>query len=376
MSFETREAGQDLARAWRGVVEAVYRNRPTDEPFEPARNGEKRYLTLRDGLPAAACSVTRSTLARNDKDLSCGCVAVVATLPEHRRAGAASHLMTDVLAAMQEEGVATSALYAFREPFYRKFGYATCGWRWQIKCPAHRLPKIEGELPVRQVAAEDSPSLDPVYTSFVRARSGSFLRSESDWKDRLGKRPPSIYAFGEPAEAYLWVNLSDFWGEAMVGEVAWTSSRGHASVLAFFSGIAASQSSVTWCEPRDGLFVPGYLDQGIPVALHRPTMFRLVDLPLALAPFMSGDEGLVLRVSDEVAPWNQGLWRLGGSVERVASDDPDAEMDIDVLAQLVIGECSAWQLASVGLLKVASDEVVSRLDRLFSPASVVCMDFF
>ena len=376
MSFETREAGQDLALAWRGVVETVYRNRPSDEPFEPAREGEKRYLTLLDGRPASACSVTRTTVARNDKDLSCGCVAVVATLPEHRRTGAASRLMTDVLGTMRDEGLAISALYAFREPFYRKFGYATCGWRWQIKCPAHRLPRIDGGLPVRQVSAKDSPSLDPVYTSFARARSGSFMRTEADWKDRLGKRPPSIYAFGEPAEAYLWVNLSDFWGEAVVGEVAWTSSRGHASVLAFLSGIAASQSTVTWCEPRDGLFVPHYLDQAISVALHRPTMFRLIDLPLSLAPFLGEETGLVLRVSDQLAPWNQGLWRLGDSVERITEGDPDAEMGIDVLAQLVLGECSAWQLASVGLLKATSPAVVERLGRLFPQSSVVCMDFF
>jgi len=50
-------------------------------------------------------------------------VGSVAVSPEHRRRGVAEALMRAALRELRQQGKAFSMLYAFRESFYRKFGY-------------------------------------------------------------------------------------------------------------------------------------------------------------------------------------------------------------------------------------------------------------
>jgi predicted acetyltransferase len=284
--------------------------------------------------------------------------------------------MVSVLGAMRDGGLAVAALYAFREPFYRRLGYASCGWRWQIKCPVHRLPPTEGGLVACRLPAEQAPALDPVYVGFVRARSGSFLRTADDWRERLGKRPPLVYAFGNPAEAYLWFSVHDAWAEVDVGEFAWTTARGYSSGLAFMAGVAANQSTVSWCEPPDGPYVSAGIDQGASVCLHRPSMFRVVDVRRALNPLASLGRPLRIEVLDRSADWNQGVWLVDGEVKPGPGRRPDVSTTVGSLAQMVLGARSARQLAADGALSASSLEAIEALEKAFPPAPVVCMDFF
>ena len=51
-------------------------------------------------------------------------VAGVATLPQARRRGYASALVTEILGLMRDQGHVVSALYPFRPSFYERFGFA------------------------------------------------------------------------------------------------------------------------------------------------------------------------------------------------------------------------------------------------------------
>jgi predicted acetyltransferase len=190
----------------------------------------------------------------------------------------------------------------------------------------------------------------------------------------MGKKPPQVYAFGDPAEAYLWVTLTEFWGDVSVGEFAWATPRGYESGLAFLAGLAANQTTVTWCEPPDGPALSRFLDQGVQLSLYRPTMFRVVDVSRALGPFVPA--GVSLRVVDPLAPWNDGVWRLDDRIERRDQALADVTVPVESLAQLVMGQRSARHLCADGLLESSSAGSIEILDRCFPSRPVVCMDFF
>ena len=224
MSLVVREASFPAdADAMQSVWSWVYGLKAPTEPLDPPAEGEKWYIGLDEGVPAVACKVHGYAVARGDADLSCGGVASVATLSEHRQKGHGTRFMDEVLPLMRAHGHVISSLYAFRDPFYARSGYGTCGWRWKIVCPAHRMPKTKCDLPVRQVMPADVECLSGALTKFVRGFSGSVVRTPQQWQNRLGTKPPLIYAVGDPIEAYAWVRITDFWGNVDVGELVWTT---------------------------------------------------------------------------------------------------------------------------------------------------------
>lgn len=376
MSFEVIVAGAAEIEEWAYVVSWVYRQSAPDmAQFEP-EDGETRLLVRSNGQPVAACLILDYLVARGRDDLTCGGVAAVATLPEHRRTGAASVLMEGALAHMASAGHAVSALYPYREPFYRKFGYQTCGWRWQIKCPQDRLPRVKSELTARQVIGQGLAELDPVYRQFIRQRSGSHIRQAADWDDRLGKSEPMVYVLGSPAEAYLWVNLKDFWGDINVGEIGWSTQRGYDSALALLVSLASNQSTVTWCEPPDSPFLARFLDQGVEAKVHRATMFRVIDAARALGSLKSDHEGrfCLATTGFEVKTWTVEFGPKGTVV--APGGDPGLEIDASHLGQAVMGQPSLAELRVQGLVSVVSEADFEAACRLMSPSPVVCMEFF
>lgn len=380
MSFEVVKVGPADLPDWNHVVSWVYAREAATSESYPVDPGEVRYLVRSGKEPVAACAVYPMDVARGSSTLRCGGVAGVATLPEHRRVGAADDLMRAVLEGMRGDGVAISALYAFRSTYYRRFGYENCGWRWQIKCPAERLPRFRSSLPVKQITPAELKNLDAVYVPFIRARSGSPLRDLDAWEHRMGKKPPMVYAIGDPLEAYLWANLGEFWGDVSVGEFAWVTRRGYESGLSLLAGLCSNQLSVTWSEPPDSPFVDCHMDQGVTAQHQRPTMFRVVDLRAAFGS-LSSEEAVEFsfELTDQSAPWNQGLWSVRAKpdgCEVTPGGRPAFRIDVTSFSQALMGQPSLSTLAATGQVEVLDPSGFAAACRLLQPLPVVCMDFF
>jgi predicted acetyltransferase len=381
MSFTVREAAFPTdADAVQKVWSWVYSLAAPKEPLEPPAEREKWYVGLEDGTPTTACKVHGYTVARGEADLSCGGVAAVATLSEHRKKGHGQRFMVDVLNLMREHGHVLSSLYAFRDPFYARSGYGTCGWRWKIVCPAHRMPKTECAMPVRQLVTTEVECLTDVHTQFVRGLSGSPLRTPAVWKRRMGTKPPLVYAIGDPIEAYLWVRITEFWGNVDVGEIAWSTPRGYEAVMSVLRGIGHNQNTFTWMEPPQSRFFAAHFDQGVEMSVYRQTMHRVLDVEKALKQLKPKGEGaFTFSVRDEQIADNDGAWSVswtdqGVDVQR--SPRGDIAFSIGAFSQAFMGAPSVAELARHGLIEVRDPLSLSMAERLFTPMPVCCMEFF
>jgi predicted acetyltransferase len=381
MSLKVREAvyPQDAERI-QPVWSWVYGLAAPTEPLDPPAEGEKWYLGEDDGTPAVACKVHAYRVARGDADLSCGGVASVATLSEHRQKGHGGRFMDEVLHLMRENGHSVSSLYAFRDPFYARSGYATCGWRWRIVCPAHRMPKVRCELPVRQVMPEDVASLASAHTAFVRTFSGSVVRTPQQWTKRLGQKPPLVYAVGDPVEAYAWVRITEFWGNVDVGETAWTTPRGYDAIMAVVRGIGHNQKTFTFMEPPNSRFLAAYYDQGVEASLYRQTMHRVLDVPKAVSALRpKGTGSFTFHVHDPQIKHNDGPWRVSWTdqgVDVVRAENAQLEFSIGSFSQAFMGMPAVRELAGHGLVTVHDPLALEQAERLLTPMPVCCMEFF
>ena len=359
------------------VGSMTYEDGLAGEWSEP-RFGVERYVGTADGEVAGICSVLPMNATRGAALVPCGGVAGVAVAPERRRGGVGGAMMDGLVRLMRERGRPLASLYAYREPFYARAGYAVAGKRLRLTVPAHRLPKVETSLAARRLSPGDWREIAPCHAAYAHARSGVHVRGEAMWERVLNEnRPLAIYAVGDPVEGYVAVShRTEFWAEQWLSEVVWSTAEGYRGCLDLMRQLAINKSAVAWYEPSDSPFYARYLDQGVEARIERPAMFRVNDVPAALRALKPTEQGETrLRIADGTVPENEGPWRVRFSPEGVSvepCEGHDVAMDVRGFAQAFLGEPSLADLARVG--EVEGD--ASALARLLPPSPTICGDFF
>ncbi len=111
-------------------------------------------------------------------------------------------------------------------------------------------------------------------------------------------------------------------------------------------------------------------------------MLRLVDASGAVAARGYSDAvslTLDLEIEDHQCEWNAGRWRLtidSGEGRLDRGGDGSVSLGINALASIYSGYASAWQLASLGLLRGASPRDLAALEAAFSGPTPTLADFY
>ncbi|RYZ74663.1 MAG: GNAT family N-acetyltransferase [Proteobacteria bacterium] len=354
------------------VARTYHSGDPIPEERRERRAAYQRFVAVRDGQAVGAYSLLDHDIWVRNGVIRCAGVAAVAVPPEARDGGVGAAMMKGAIERMRTDGYAMATLYAYREPFYAKSGYATVGRRLKIECPAHRLPK-GGGLPVRRLTPEDWPLLETCYQDFSRRHNGMALRDREKWQRILGEhRPLTIYAVGEPVEGYVVVShKSEFWSTDHISEFVWSTPEGYQALMGVLRGLATNKNALTWFEPSDGPFAFHHLDMGTEISLMRPIMGRIVDTKAALeACCVEGDGSFSFTVVEGES------WRVefsqGETTVRPA-ETGEFSLTIGALTQALYGEPSLADLLRTGYVggSVSPDALA-----FFTPGSGFCLDYF
>ena len=114
-------------------------------------------------------------------------------------------------------------------------------------------------------------------------------------------------------------------------------------------------------------------------AIEDDAWLRLVDVPAALAlrPVPEDAGSVVIEVRDEFLPANSGAYAVGGGPARRVAEPADLSMDVDVLAQLYLGDGTPSALARAGRIDVARPGALATADRLFAlPTAPWCGTYY
>ncbi len=291
------------------VRSRVYREGAPVDPAENLMRSDTFGVVgeLNGKIVAAETEIDMTCTVRGQV-LPCAGVAAVGVLPEFRRGGLGLEMLAKALPIYRERGHVLASLIPFRAHYYRKVGYATCGSRFEVKCPAHRLPQFKPELDVWELPSDDYSAVVPCYNAFAKRYSGMNLRNPEQWIWQLGgDNRFAIYAAGNPVEAYVSVRLRwEFWEEMAIRDFAWTTLRGYEAMVAFFRGLCMNKTAISWHEPSEGPALWRYDDQGIVAKLDGQMMYRIVDVPKVLQAIRSEGAGeFTVAVEDPHLPENR-----------------------------------------------------------------------
>ncbi|HEX3390415.1 MAG TPA: GNAT family N-acetyltransferase [Streptosporangiaceae bacterium] len=299
-----------------------------------------RTLAAFDGAtPVASAAIWSFRMAVPGALAEAAGVTWIAVMPSYRRRGILSSLMRRQIDDIHERGEPIAVLWASDARIYGRYGYGRASWHASLTVrdgegalrsqapadPALRLRITEPDAALAELAK--------VYDTLLPTQPGFFVRDESWWnhivedpdegrpgsmpvrcvlaEDDAGPRGYALYsargrwdedtflpdstldirelvATDPAATAMLW---SDLLNRDLVSEVTARLRPAGDPLLHLLADPRRARPRVS-----DGLWV------------------RIIDVPAALsARRYAAPVDLVIKITDEMCPWNEGLWRLRAS---------------------------------------------------------------
>jgi GNAT superfamily N-acetyltransferase len=173
--------------------------------------GFDRLFVLRgeDGLPVAHAFLFRLEVALAGAFVPFGGIASVGVAPEHRGRGLARTLLEGLHARAAEEGLLGTLLYAFRQGFYRRFGYGRTGLNVILDAHPASFPSDPSHARVRPArTAADLAAIEALHTASLLQGTLGHRRSALAW-ERLRARHGREWLVAESLErvvGYAWAD--------------------------------------------------------------------------------------------------------------------------------------------------------------------------
>jgi predicted acetyltransferase len=371
MPFHVRAYQPSDREAYARVRSLVYRAGKAIEPTENlVRDDQQHFVIEVDGSIEGIATALKMSCSKGEHILNLAGVASVGVVPHQRRSGVGSQLMRGILPLMRNDGYAIASLYAFRETYYRRFGYEVAGSRILIKCPTHRLPNVTTTLETRLISVNEIHQLEPVLQNMGKRYAGYNVRRTPDqwWRTYGGDTPMAIFAAGDPVESYAIIRLrDDFWGEVDVREIGWKSEEGYKALLTIFKQVSMNHNGIEWTEPSDSPFLYNFQDQGIEQKIYRSIMYRVLDVQKCLECLPSSQG--VMGVEDPEIPENSGNWDLS---TKIRTEKPaEITLNIRQFTQAFLGQPSLASIAAY-----LGHEVSPELLKSFPAQPTYCTDYF
>ena len=329
-----------------------------------------------DGQPTMATSFSAFpfTTRVNGNAVSLAGISTVGTRPEYRRQGLVRKIMTQAFADQYERGQCLAGLWASQAAIYQRYGFAASGGlrEYRVDTADIRLHPNFEVLPIsRFEGTEVLDAVREVYKRFIAQRTGYLHRGKSLWLNNVFTPPsedgPAYVALAGSLEAptgYLIYTLRA--GrvahraraqEICIRDFAWLDLPSYGSLWHYLARHDLVGRVVWSRAPLDDPAADVFVE---PRLLHSQDLegswWRVVDVKTALGQRGYDVEGsLVLAITeDELAPWNNGRWRLdvgSDGAEVQATDAPaDIELSVRALSSLYSGHRSARHLGNAGLL--------------------------
>lgn len=365
--------------ALRRVDEWAFAMTSTDSRWDTAAATLERDRQLGafvDGALAGHTAAFTVDLTVPGGVVPCAGVTWVAVFPANRRRGVLRTLMTRQLAELGESGEPVAALWASEPGIYGRYGYG----------PASRLASVAVERGVELAGpaaagvtvrlADLAESLEPCQAVYERLRPthpGMVSRGPAHWAESSFDDPTTREGWsarrcavavdddGTPL-GYAWFRTKPSWrhgspaGTTEVAEFLAVTAGATRALLDVVLDLDLMATTEVWNLPVDHPLLT--LTAG--TARVRPVIsdqlwVRLVRLAEALtARRYAAEVDVVLEVSDETCPWNEGRWRLSadpsGSTVARTTDPADVALDVARLAGAYLGDDHLERALVAGLV--------------------------
>ena len=403
-TFQIRPVTEDELPAFETVDQHAFNGRPDTERQRAnwhARLELDRTLGAFDGTTLAGVTGVYSFRMRVPGAMAAVAgVSMVAVLPSHRRRGALSGLMRRQLSDIAERGEAVAALFASETEIYGRYGYGRASWHLHLELErgyGRLAASAPADPSVRLRIAEPRSAhaeMGKVYDLAMAERPGLYARTEA-WWDRLTHDPDSDA--DPPMRCVLAEDDAGPRGYALfTSEGRWESGTFLPDgVLQVSEAIAVDPAAAAalWADLLSRDLISTFrlylrpvddplLDLLADSRRARPRFsdglwVRLVDVGRALAQrHYACPVDLVIEVTDELCPQNQGRWRLtaatvsapsgfSGTCEQTTAP-ADLALPVRALGAAYLGGTRLGPLAAAGLVTEVTPGSVAALSAAMS----------
>lgn len=311
-------------------------------------------------------------------------IASIGVAPEARGRGVGSAMLEHLCRTAAARGDALAVLYAFRQGFYARAGFANASTYRRLRLHPASIPwRAQPELRVRAASGADQPAMQACWDHVAKRRTGSLVRGERVWEHRLAdeRRVWLVVEDGRGALGYVEWSLAQTEPHArtvlVVSEMA---ARSEAAERALWAAIGAQRDQVTEVrvdvasdDPIDRALVDAdasrFGDAQVEHVLGEVAagpMVRVLDPAVALgARGWSEDGALVLEVGRE----RLQLEAKGGRATVTPTmAEPDVRLDAPALSAVAFGALPAKDAARLGMLAVrepGGEKALALADALF-----------
>jgi len=319
-------------------------------------------------------------------------VTIVGVHPTHRRRGILRRMMRLQLDGIHDRGEPLAILWASEGSIYQRFGYGMSTFAARVTVEqsrsAFRVPHTPAGT-IRFVDMEEAKHLfPPIYDAVVPTRSGFYARTPAYWDAEVLRDPDHwrrgashafhvVHEVGGVPDGYARYRVRESWDDVgskstvIVVERHATNPAAHLDLWRFLLDIDLVAKLEAWNIAVDDPIVVSALEpRRLQLSLGDGLWLRVVDVAPALAGRRYAADGrLVLEVSDEFCPWNDGRWSLaienGVPIVEPTTDAADLACDITDLGAAYLGGLSFTQLADAARVHEAQPGAVARADALF-----------
>ena len=396
MSIEYRHVKDSEFDSLASLESIAFYGRPRPDDGEYLRKLTKPEWTLAafdGGKPIAAVRSIPAARLMHGTQTPFALISPATCQAAYRRQGHVSKLLRQSLELMKERGQPISGLYTPHDALYRRYGWERAEEKRNLSFDPGRIefrtPAPPGKT--RPATQDDWKTLDAIYRRHVDPLNGALVREEDWWrfsvmidwddKDRRAReivvwadesgedrgyvvyqnRPTGQRENGWPQQE-IWVR--DFVAlDAGAYRGLWQHLLTHDMASKVVYESHPDDPFVDLCEDP---FV-------VTVTRGEGPMIRIVDVEGAIAarPYAGGSSAsFTMRISDESAPWNEGVWRVEAAEGKMRAQKTDAaadvEMSVNFLAPLYTGFRTAETLAAVGMITVHRAEALAEITNAFA----------
>jgi predicted acetyltransferase len=349
-----------------------------DQPFFA---GDSTVVAEDDGAAVASASAVPMRQNVRGTVFPMAGIAGVATLPQARRRGYASALVTELLGMMRDSGHVVSTLYPFRPSFYERHGYVGLP---QAKTAVFPLTSVAWLRSVSLAGDVRWGAIQEHYDAYrglierlLAGRHGfavlpdyrmeRFRQAEDRWL-------ATAWA-GDTVTGAVSYRVSGFGGDLVAGDLLTASPLGRGLLLQFFGSHAGQVEKVSVVVPPDespelwGTDFAAETSANVAFPTSLAPMGRVLSVE-GLAGMPVGSAQVAVEVVDD--PFIAGHYELDGSsgvldARRATGLVPDATLTVQGLSGLVYGVLDPDELPIRGFGQVSGEAAV-RLRTLFPRA--------
>jgi predicted acetyltransferase len=402
VTIEIRAPNDEELRAAMVAANVAFGSELRDEDYERERvtlPASRAHVAFDDSRAVGLAGAYAFDLSIPGGELPCAGVTWVGVLPTHRRRGILREFMRRQLEDVRSWGEPIAALWASESAIYGRFGYGQAALGVRMEADSTRFAlrgDPGGEGAWRLLDADEAfERLPAVYDRFRAGRAGMLSRNEHWWRDhrladpehwRRGASPKFNAALELDGEfaAYAVYRVKEEWergfpnGTVRVMEAFALSPTAERELWRYLAGIDLTTTiDLFSVDPATPLPLIVRDPRSLGLRHGDGLWLRLVDVETALRArsYVDG-EPVVLRVHDELCPWNEGSYCVGASVERT-DDAPDLELDVADLASAYLGAFDFLALARADRVRELTADALDRASALFrTPLPPFCPEVF